>query len=95
MSSDNGTRRGGLIRETRRALHLSQEALARRANCSTVYIRLIESGYAPGHSDVLPRILAALDDAERDQIVPETNEAPAGNGSLVKNADAGGGRGES
>jgi excisionase family DNA binding protein len=24
---------------------------------------------------------------------PETNEAPAGNGSLVKNADAGGGRG--
>lgn len=61
-SLDTGSRKvePNMIRETRKALRLSQEQLAREADCSTVYVRLLESGYAPGASDVVPRILAVL-----------------------------------
>ena len=32
--------------------------------CSTGYVRLLESGFAPGRSDVLPRVIAVLNDVE-------------------------------
>lgn len=53
---------GGDLRARRRSLGLSQEEVARSADCSTGYIRLLERGFAPGHSDVLPRVIAALND---------------------------------
>lgn len=52
--------RGGHLRQARQALGLSQEALARRADCSTAYVRLLERGFEPQRSDVLPRIAQAL-----------------------------------
>jgi len=61
--SDSKTN-GGSIRAARKAARLSQEQLARRGDCSTAYVRLLEGGYAPSHSDVLPRLLQALNDAE-------------------------------
>ena len=47
--------------------------------CSTGYVRLLESGFAPGRSDVLPRVIAAL----------TTSEAPADNRGLAKERDDG------
>ena len=61
----NGTPASGVdLRARRRSLGLSQEAVARTAMCSTGYVRLLEAGFAPGRSDVLPRVIAALNDIE-------------------------------
>jgi predicted transcriptional regulator len=81
MDNHNGTASGGPIREARLALHLSQEELARRADCSTVYVRLLESGYAPSQSDVIPRILRVLNE-----------KRPGGNQVALKTASARDGR---
>lgn len=51
---------GGPLRDLRRANGLSQEALARRADCSTKMVALLEGGYLPGRSAVLVRIASAL-----------------------------------
>jgi predicted transcriptional regulator len=56
---------GGSLRAARKALGLSQEALARRAQCSTVFVSLLERGYEPQESVVVPRVLRALKDAGR------------------------------
>lgn len=53
------------IRALRRAAGLTQQETAARAGCSVAAIALFESGYRPTRSDVLPRVLAALDQAER------------------------------
>jgi len=53
---------GADLRARRLSLGLSQESVARTVNCSAGYVRLLESGYAPGRSDVLPRVIAALND---------------------------------
>jgi predicted transcriptional regulator len=66
-NSNNGTASGGSIREARLALHLSQEDLARRADCSTVYVRMIEGGYTPTESSVIPRIMRALKEERPDR----------------------------
>lgn len=70
-------RETGRIREQRIALGLSQEALARRADCSTAMVRLLEAGYHPTASDVLPRLEAILN-----------NDSPATNGAVGKERDA-------
>jgi transcriptional regulator with XRE-family HTH domain len=44
----------------RRALGLSQDTLARRADCSTAMVRLLEAGYQPDGSEVLGRIQSVL-----------------------------------
>ncbi|MGI9183772.1 MAG: helix-turn-helix domain-containing protein [Solirubrobacteraceae bacterium] len=59
-NTPHGTAQRGSIRADRRAACLSQERLAQLAGCSTAYIRLIEAGYEPMHSDVLPRVLEVL-----------------------------------
>lgn len=50
------------IRERRLELALSQERLAREADCSTAMVKLLERGFTPTRSEVLPRILKALND---------------------------------
>ena len=48
------------LRELRRAQGLSQQDLARLAACSVGYVRLLERGFEPSESRVMPRLLAAL-----------------------------------
>jgi transcriptional regulator with XRE-family HTH domain len=63
----NGTHEVGAIRPLRAAAGMSQEALARAADCSTTYIRVLERGYRPrpgAEAPVLARVLAALDKAQ-------------------------------
>lgn len=81
MDSDNGRARGGSIRSARRALELSQEELARLAQCSTVYVRMLESGFTPSQSSVIPRILAVLNE-----------KRPGGNQVALRTSAAGQGR---
>lgn len=68
-SANNSTEQVGSVRSARRDAGLSQEQLARRADCSTAYVRLIEAGYAPARSDVLPRIAGVLN-IEVDDLWP-------------------------
>lgn len=53
---------GGDLRARRLAAGLSQEALARRAGCSTSTVRLVEHGYTASKS-MLGRLALALDEA--------------------------------
>lgn len=62
--------RGPDLKVLRRSAGMSQQRLAELAGCSVSMVRVLESGYEPERSDVLPRLLAAL---------PTTREAPAGN----------------
>jgi transcriptional regulator with XRE-family HTH domain len=59
-------RGSGNLRARRRSLNLSQEALARRAGCSLASVSQYERGLKPKASSVLPKLLAALDAAERE-----------------------------
>jgi transcriptional regulator with XRE-family HTH domain len=58
--TSNGSDGGGGIRERRRAAGLSQERLAREADCSTSYIQLLEGGFRPRSGEVLGRIAHVL-----------------------------------
>jgi transcriptional regulator with XRE-family HTH domain len=58
--NDDGTAEIGSLRLARREAGLTQEQLAARADCSVDYIRLLERGYVPRFSDVIPRVLDAL-----------------------------------
>jgi len=57
----------------RRAVGLTQTRLAGLAQCSRATVAMIEGGYLPRRSEVIPRIEAVLADAALN------NEAPAGN----------------
>ncbi len=57
------------IRARRRAAGLSQERLAHLADCSLHTVALFERGYRPARSNVLPRIIAVLND-ERPAVTP-------------------------
>jgi predicted transcriptional regulator len=61
INANDSPSTGGSLRQRRRRLNISQEDLARLADCSTGYVRLLERGFQPEHSDVLPRVIAALD----------------------------------
>ena len=50
------------IRERRLDLGLSQERLARKADCSAAMVKLLERGFTPTRSAVLPRILRVLNE---------------------------------
>jgi transcriptional regulator with XRE-family HTH domain len=50
------------LRTLRRRRGLSQQRLAELAGCSLSMVRVLESGYQPERSDVLPRVLLALND---------------------------------
>ncbi len=64
------------LRAMRRAAGISQERLAQLADCSLHTVALFERGYRPSRSDVLPRIVAVLND-----------DGPAGNGSIERVRD--------
>ena len=49
------------LRGRRRATGLSRQQLAQEAGCSLSHLQMMESGYRPGNSAVLPRVLDALD----------------------------------
>lgn len=51
---------GTVLRDLRIAAGMSQESVARKADCSTGYVRLLEQGFAPAKSDVLPRVMRVL-----------------------------------
>lgn len=88
--SVNATAAPGGLREQRRAAGLSQQDLAQRAGCSISYVRVLEQGFAPDRSDVLPRILNALNNGETGT-EPEANngEDPADNRVFAKERDDG------
>lgn len=49
------------LRERRRAAGLSRQQLAHEVGCSLSHLQMLESGYRPDTSAVLPRVLRALD----------------------------------
>jgi transcriptional regulator with XRE-family HTH domain len=70
----NATSDSGALRQLRRTAGLTQQQVAFKADCSLSYIRLLEQGFLPEHSDVLPRVLRALElphDEERPGHHPE------------------------
>ena len=66
MISAHATAGPGSIRDARKAAGLTQQQLAQRAGCSMAYVRVIEAGYTPAQSDVLPRVFAVLNEVEPD-----------------------------
>lgn len=58
---------GAVIRDRRRELHKTQIEVASRARCSLPHLQNLERGYLPARSDVLLRIIAALDEIERER----------------------------
>lgn len=60
MNDVNSTLPGGSLRSKRRSAGLSQAEVAERAGCSVNYVALLERGYMPRYSDVLPRLLDVL-----------------------------------
>jgi transcriptional regulator with XRE-family HTH domain len=61
MDTNANAKGGGIsaLRALRTDAGLSQEGLARLADCSTNTVRLIEHGYRPSH-EMLSRVAAAL-----------------------------------
>lgn len=60
------------LKERRKAAGLTQQALATRAGCSLAYVTVLENGYTPRGSNVLPRILRVIQEAERDERAQRT-----------------------
>jgi predicted transcriptional regulator len=54
------------VRERRIAAGMTQRELAIAADCSLPSVGNLEAGVLPRRSEVVPRILAALDAAERE-----------------------------
>jgi transcriptional regulator with XRE-family HTH domain len=54
------------VRERRIAAGMTQRQLAIAAGCSLPSVSNLEAGVLPRRSEVVPRILAALDAAERE-----------------------------
>jgi transcriptional regulator with XRE-family HTH domain len=61
LSASKATPNTGGLRDRRLAIGLTQQELAQRVNCSIATVRLLESGYMPKHSEVLPRLLLVLE----------------------------------
>lgn len=55
------------IRAGRTGLGLSQAALAGMAGCSIAFLGNLERGYVPARSEVIPRLLAAIDAYNDDE----------------------------
>jgi transcriptional regulator with XRE-family HTH domain len=49
------------LKARRRAAGLSRQRVANEAGCSLSHLQMLEGGYSPGRSDVLPRVLTVLD----------------------------------
>lgn len=74
--SVNATPAFGPIRVLRKEAGMSQEQLARLADCSTGYVRVLEAGYMPASPEGAPayaRVLQALND-ERAATKPRVRE---------------------
>jgi len=67
MGTNTNAETGG-IGALRRSAGLTQQDLAQRAACSIGMVRMLEAGAVPRQSEVLPRVIAVLND-----------NAPAGN----------------
>jgi transcriptional regulator with XRE-family HTH domain len=63
------TRAGSVLRDARRRAGLTQERLARLADCSTNYVKQFEAGLEPANSPTLDsvwRVVDAMSDAKGD-----------------------------
>lgn len=49
------------LRQQRRALGLTRTRVAVEAGCSVTMLQMLEDGYRPSRSVVLPRVMAVLD----------------------------------
>ena len=81
----NGNAQGGQLRRRRLSAGLSQERVARLADCSTSSIRLLEAGWTPrSGSAVEARVGAALERAAENG--PQNDEVPAGQSEHFANS---------
>jgi predicted transcriptional regulator len=64
------------MRDRRIAAGLTQRQLARAADCSLPSVANLEAGLLPQRSVVVPRILRALDAAERAAVAPINERDP-------------------
>ena len=77
----HATAEGGGIRAARRDAGLSRQKLASLADCSVSYLQLLEGGFTPADSSVIPRIMRVLNE-----------KRPGGNQVALKTASARDGR---
>jgi transcriptional regulator with XRE-family HTH domain len=54
------------LKNRRIAARLTQQQLAQRARCSIAFVQMLEGGFRPTQSEVLPRIVAVLDEASHE-----------------------------
>lgn len=96
MAGANATSPVGPLRAQRLAAGLTQEQVARAAECSLTYVRLLEAGYLPDWdaSPKLRRVAAALACGPTELDSPSTSEGPAPNGAFAKSCRDGGKREE-
>lgn len=81
-TTTNAKPRGGRLdlRQARKTAGLSQQQLATIAGCSVASVAIFERGYQPEHSDVLPRLRAAL-------IEPTTSNGAPPEDAVAKTAE--------
>jgi len=65
---------GNSIKDQRLAAGLTQQQLAAETPCSVAFVQMVEGGYRPGRSDVLPRLVAVLE-AHQNDLNPAANGA--------------------
>ena len=64
MASTTESITGADLRAMRHAANKTRQQVAGEARCSLSMLGILEGGYIPERSDVLPRVLAALNDVE-------------------------------
>jgi len=77
------------LRAARLRAGLTQERLAVAAGCSGGYVRLLERGFAPEHSAVLPRLLAVIATEADRRTAPVNDDGTAANGPAGEERDDG------
>jgi transcriptional regulator with XRE-family HTH domain len=83
MVNANANSEVGGLRKLRLTAGLTQQQLAQRAQCSIAIVRLLESGYRPGRSGVLPRLVAILENDTTPLAGEAVSKTPAGSGDGV------------
>ena len=83
LMNANGNEQGGRLRRRRLSAGLSQERVARLADCSTSSVRLLEAGWTPrSQSAVEVRVAAALERVAPAETGPNNGESSATTPSL-------------
>jgi transcriptional regulator with XRE-family HTH domain len=80
------------LKARRQHLGLTLNQVASAAACSPAFLQMLEGGYRPTRSAVLPRVEAVLNDPAPAAEGPKASEAREANPELREDADAGGDR---